>query len=348
MISDFKNKKILCGLGKAVLYGIIFIALYKFRDILTNIFNPFLISALIAYLLNPVVEFFEKKDLTRIGSVILVYIILLVLILFLGIFVLPKLFRDISILAESFPQYSQQIQIFIKNFQDGYINSNLPQGIKDIIDDNILLIQTFVMSFLQKTADLLIAFFSKIYNFILIPVITFYMLKDSDYFKNQFILLIPKSKRGRLLYLFKDIDNVFGKYIRGQILISMFVGILTTIVLIIIKVRYALVLGIFSGLSNIIPYFGPIIGMIPTLIFALLDSPSKAMYAAGAYLLIQQIESGIIAPKIIGESVGIHPVYIILALLIGSKLFGVIGLIIAAPAAAVIKICIKYIFKNII
>ena len=200
------------------------------------------------------------------------------------------------------------------------------------------------MSFLQKTADSLITFFSKIFNFILIPVITFYMLKDLDYFKNQLILLIPKSKRSKLLYLFKDIDNVFGKYIRGQILISIFVGILTTIMLIIIKVRYALVLGIFSGLSNIIPYFGPIIGMIPTLIFALLDSPSKAMYAAGAYLLVQQIESGIIAPKVIGESVGIHPIYIILALLIGGKLFGVTGLIIAAPVAAVI-ICTKYLFK---
>lgn len=348
MIGDLKNKKILFVLGKAVLYVVILIVLYKFRDILSSIFNPFLISALIAYLLNPAVGFFEKKDITRISSVILVYLILLVLILFLGIFVLPKLFKDISILVENFPQYSQQIQIFIKNFQDGYINSNLPQGIKDIIDDNILIVQNLVMSFLQKTADSLIAFFSKIFNFILIPVITFYMLKDLDYFKNQLILLIPKSKRSKLLYLFKDIDNVFGKYIRSQILISIFVGILTTIMLIIIKVRYALVLGIFSGLSNIIPYFGPIIGMIPTLIFALLDSPSKAMYAAGAYLLVQQIESGIIAPKVIGESVGIHPIYIILALLIGGKFFGVIGLIIAAPVAAVIKLCTKYIFKNII
>lgn len=348
MISYLNNKKILLGLGKVLLLVLVFIVLYKFREILLNVLSPFLISALLAYLLNPVVEFIEKRDIKRIISVILVYIILLFAILFLGFFVLPKLFRDISILVENFPQYSQQIQIFVKNFQDGYINSNLPQGLKDIIDDNIILIQTLVMSFLQKTADSLITFFSKIFNFILIPVITFYMLKDTEYFKNQLVLMIPKSKRTRIVHLFKDIDNVFGKYIRGQILISMFVGILTTILLIIIKVKYALILGIFSGFSNVIPYFGPIIGMIPTLVFALLDSPSKAMYAAGAYLFIQQIESGIIAPKVIGESVGIHPIYIILALLIGGKLFGVIGLIIAVPAAAVIKLCIKYILKNII
>ncbi len=348
MFDYLKNKKVLFGIANFFFYVLAFITLYKYRSFWANILSPFLISALLAYLINPGVQIFEKKGITRINSVILIYIILIVVVLFLGYFVLPKLFKDISILIENFPQYSHQMQIFFQNLQDGYLNSNLPQGLKDIIDDNILLLQTSVMSLLQRVADSLIAFFSKIFNLIIIPVITFYMLKDSDYFKNQLILLIPKSKRSKVMYLFKDIDNVFGKYIRGQILISIFVGIMTTITLITIKVRYALILGIFSGISNIIPYFGPIIGMIPTVIFALLDSPSKAMYAAGAYLLIQQIESGIIAPKIIGESVGIHPVYVLLALTIGGKVLGVTGLIIAVPFAAVIKLCIKYALKSII
>lgn len=348
MAEYLKNRKVLLRIAKGILFLLILIVFYKYIGVILNILSPFLVSILLAYLLNPVVQFFEEKGIRRINSVILVYIILLVVILFLSFFVIPKLFKDISILVESFPQYSQQIQMFIKNFQDGYLNSNLPQGLKDIIDDNILIIQTLVMSFLQKAADSLIAFFSKIFNFILIPVITFYMLMDTDYFKNQLVLLIPKSKRNRMIQLFRDIDNVFGKYIRGQILISIFVGILTTVALIIIKVKYALILGIFSCISNIIPYFGPIIGMIPTLIFALMDTPLKALYVAGAYILIHQIESGIIAPKIIGESVGIHPVYIILALIIGGKFFGITGLIIAVPAAAVAKLCIKYALKNII
>lgn len=348
MLYYFKNRKTLSNVIKIILFIIVIFILYKLRGILLNILNPFLISALLAYLLNPAVEFFEKREMSRINSVILIYIIFLFIILFLGFLVLPILFRDISILIETFPVYSQEIQMFFKNFQDGYLNSNLPQALKNIIDKNILLIQTSIMSFLQKVADSMIAFFSGIFNFIITPVITFYMLKDSQYFKNQLILLIPKSKRSKILHLFMGIDNVFGKYIRGQILISTVVGVLTTIALVLIKVRYALILGIFSGVSNIIPYFGPIIGMIPTLIFALMDNPRKALYAIGIYVLIQQIESGIIAPKIIGESVGIHPVYIILALIIGGKIFGITGLIIAVPAAAVIKLCIKYALKNII
>lgn len=348
MLNQINNKKFLFKLLKYLIIIIIVILIIKYRAFLSSILSPFLLSALLAYLLNPIVYFFQKKGMKRLQSVVMVYIIFLSLVIVTGLFVIPKLFRDISILVESIPSYSQQLQNLYKRVQDGYINSALPQGLKDIIDDNMLLIQNIVMSFLQNVADSIINFFSRIFNFIIIPVLTFYMLKDSEYFKNQLVLILPKSKRSKVLQLFRDIDNVFGKYIRGQILISSVVGVLTTIALVLIKVKYSLTLGIFASISNIIPYFGPIIGMIPTIIFAFLDSPTKALYAAGSYILIQQFESGIITPKVIGESVGLHPIYVIMALLIGGKIFGVTGLIIAVPVAAVIKLCIRHFLKNII
>ncbi|HCJ57310.1 AI-2E family transporter [Lutispora sp.] len=348
MINHINNKKVLYKLIKYLIVFIILLLAYKYRAFLSNILSPFLISALLAYLLNPIVHFFQKKGLKRLNSVILVYTIFLSLVIFFGLFIIPKLFKDISVLVESIPIYAQQLKNLYKKFQDGYINSDLPQGLKDIIDDNMLLVQNMILSFLQNAADSIINFFSKAFNFIIVPVLTFYMLKDSEYFKNQLILILPKSKRNKVLQLFKDIDNVFGKYIRGQIFISSVVGVLTTIALVLIRVKYSLTLGIFASISNIIPYFGPIIGMIPTIVFAFLDSPTKALYAAGAYLLVQQIESGIITPKVIGESVGIHPIYVIMALLVGGKIFGVTGLIIAVPVAAVIKLCMRHFLKNII
>jgi predicted PurR-regulated permease PerM len=172
------------------------------------------------------------------------------------------------------------------------------------------------------------------------------MLKDSDYFKKQFILLLPKTKRTKFILLLRDIDNVFGKYIRGQIIVGSFVGVFTTIALIIIKVKYAFVLGIFAGISNIIPYFGPFIGIVPTILLALLDSTSKAFYAAGAFVLIQQVESGFLTPRIIGKSVGIHPVYVIMSLIIGGKLLGVIGLILAVPVLAAIKLTLRHALRD--
>jgi predicted PurR-regulated permease PerM len=203
-----------------------------------------------------------------------------------------------------------------------------------------------IVSLLQNIANGIIEIFSQLFNVIIVPVITFYILKDVEYFKNQFILVLPKSKREKFIVLFRDIDNVFGKYIRGQIIIASFVGVFTTIALLWINVKYAFILGIFAGIANIIPYFGPFIGIVPTILFALLDSTTKALYAAGAFIFIQQLESGFLTPRIIGKSVGIHPVYVIMSLIAGGRLFGVIGLIMAVPALAAIKLTLRHVLRD--
>lgn len=110
------------------------------------------------------------------------------MVVLIGLIIVPKLFKDISVLVESVPIYAKQFDKLYKSFQDGYINSNLPQGLKDIIDENIILIQSIVLNFLQNVADSLINIFSQLFNYIIVPVLTFYMLKDSEYFKNQLIL----------------------------------------------------------------------------------------------------------------------------------------------------------------
>jgi len=120
----------------------------------------------------------------------------------------------------------------------------------------------------------------------------------------------------------------------------------TTIALILIKVKYAFILGIFAGIANIIPYFGPFIGIVPTILFALMDSTGKALYAAGAFILIQQIESGFLTPRIIGKSVGIHPVYVILSLIVGGRLMGILGLVMAVPVLAAIKLTLRHVLRD--
>jgi predicted PurR-regulated permease PerM len=296
--------------------------------------------------MNPLVKFFEKRGILRIFGVAIVYLIFVVLILLISFILVPKLIKEISVLVLNIPQYSSQIQELVKGFQDSYMNSRLPESFKEVIDENIIRLQSIILSFLQTIAEGIIEVFSQLFNIIIVPVIAFYMLKDSEYFKNQFLLLLPKTKRMKFILLLRDIDNVFGKYIRGQIIVGSFVGVFTTIALIIIKVKYAFVLGIFAGISNIIPYFGPFIGIVPTILFALLDSTGKALYAAGAFILIQQVESGLLTPRIIGKSVGIHPVYVIMALIAGGKLLGVIGLVLAVPALAAIKLTLRHALRD--
>ena len=344
IVQSVKNNK--KGLLYIAFTIVLIILLIRYGHAAVGILKPFVISAVFAYLLNPIVEIFEKRKIKRIFGVIIVYLMFFSLIILFGLILIPRLIRDIGFLVENVPQYSEQVQIIIKSFQDGYIYRNLPQSIRDIINDNIYVIQNELLNILQNVANSIIGWFSRLFSLIIIPVITFYLLKDSNYFKNQLILAMPKSKRGRVILLARDIDNVFGRFIRGQIIIAAFVGIMTTIALLIINVKYAVFLGIFVGFAEIIPYFGPFLGFIPTILFALFDSPTKAFYAGAAFILIQQIESGILTPKIIGESVGIHPVYVIMSLIIGGKFMGIAGLIIAVPVLAAIKLTFRHFLRS--
>ena len=165
---EFFNKLIKCG----ILLLVLLLAI-KYRILLFDVMSPFLISALLAYLLNPIIQFLEKKGLKRIHSVILVYIIFLCILLLIGLVIVPKLFKDLSVLVENIPIYAKQFDKIYRVFQDGYINSNLPQGLKDIIDDNIVRIQNIVLSSLKKIADSLINFFSQLFNYIIVPVLHF-------------------------------------------------------------------------------------------------------------------------------------------------------------------------------
>ncbi len=343
--SNFKLDKI-----KILYYACILVfiyAAYKYRIAIGDILKPFVFSMVLAYILNPLVEVFERRNIKRIYSVLIVYLIFTALISIFVFVLIPRLVKDIKILVVNLPYYSLQIQDMIKDFQNSYINSNLPQGLKDVIDDNIIGFQDIIIAALQSTLETAVSTFSRILNIIVIPVLVFYMLKDAQYFKNQCILVLPKRHRSKAILLFRDIDNAFGRFIRGQIIVALFVGILTTIALTVIDVKYAVFLGLFSGVANIIPYFGPIIGIIPTVIFALFDSTSKAIYAAIAFIVIQQVESGILTPKIIGESVGVHPVYVILSLFIGGKIMGVAGMILAVPVLVAIKLTMRHLLRYV-
>lgn len=340
------SKKVNIKVINILLLVVLIFIMLRYGVTIGTMLKPFIIAAVIAYLLNPIVKVFEKKGIRRIFGVLIVYLIFIMIILLLSLVLIPKLIKEISSLAVNIPHYSSQMQELLKRLQDGYMNSGLPESFKDVLDDNILMLQSMILTVLQNIANGIIGVFSQLFNIVIVPVIAFYMLKDSEYFKNQFILLLPKAKRMKYIVLLRDIDNVFGKYIRGQIIVGSFVGVFTTIALLLIKVKYAVILGLFAGIANIIPYFGPFIGIVPTILFALLDSTGKALYAAGAFILIQQVESGFLTPRIIGKSVGIHPVYVIMSLIIGGRLLGIIGLIMAVPVLAAIKLTLRHVLRD--
>lgn len=348
---QFSRKKIIFTLLIIALIVIIYNLLKgpsKIAPILLLVFY----SIVLSYLLNPLVNLIEKKGMKRIYSILLIYLFSLTLIILAIISIVPKLSSEFENLVKLLPSYFNRIydyfnKVFLKYSK--HIDKLPPefQAIKGIFLEKLMDIQALLLNFLKNITNSVIGMFSKVVSFLIVPIITFYFLKDKDYFKKKITLLIPKKQRNDVLQIGREVDKVLGRFIRGQLLVCTFVGISTTIVLLIIGVDFAIIIGLIAGIADIIPYFGPIIGIFPAIIFALLKSPMKALWVIISFIIIQQLESNVIAPKIVGESVGVHPVVIMLALLIGGSYFGVIGMIFAIPVTIVFKIVSVFLVDRI-
>lgn len=317
-----------------------------------DLLSPILYSIGFAYLLNPLVNLLERRGIKRIWGVLIVYVALIGTIIIIGLAIFPQIANEFQNLMVVLPGYFNEVYDF---FNDLYIRyseniANLPpefQSIEDVIGDNLDNIQNAVVTGVKNLTNSIIGMFSRIISFVIIPILTFYFIKDKDYFKKKIHMMIPKKHRTEVTRLSREIDVVLGKFIRGQLIVASFIGVATAIGLLIMNINFALIIGLIAGIANVIPYFGPVIGIIPGVFFALLDAPIKALWVIIFFTIIQQIESSVLAPKIVGDSVGLHPVVIIVSLLLGGRFFGIIGMLLAVPTAAVIKILSGFIIEKL-
>lgn len=336
-----------------LLFVLMLIIYYIYNDSsLKGIIFTIFISIIIAYVINPIVDFLEFKKIKRIYGTLLVYLAIIGTIYMIAVLIFPAIFNEVKNLIELLPEYSKDISTFMDNLYNNYYENieNLPFGVNEIsdsIDGNISKIQDILIDGIRGSMDFLMSFFSKALNIFLVPIIVFYLVKDKDFFKKNIEMTIPKKYRTDIINLSKKIDWSLGNFIRGQFIVALFVGTFTAIGLLILGVNYALIIGLIAGITNIIPYFGPIIGGALGVSFALLESPMKAIWVLILFVVIQQIEGNILQPKIMGDKVGLHPLIIIIALLIGGSLMGILGMLLAIPIATTLKIILSFTIQKI-
>ncbi len=334
------------------IFLIFIIILFRSGTLMYDILSPFLFAIILAYVLNPFVTYIQKKGVERIWAVFIIYFIVAGVIFIFSMTLLPVIITEIKNLLEVLPKLAND---GYNSMYDKYIKynkniENLPfdfNEIKEYLKLDADKSENIIFKVLNSATNTMVSMFSKIVGIILTPILTFYFLKDTAKFKNMLILSIPKHIRKNIIEVAKDIDKVLGGFIRGQLTVAVIVGILTTIVMLLLKVKFAVLIGITSGILNIIPYFGPVAGAIPAIIFASLDGLNKVIWTVIGFVGIQQIESGIISPKIISDKVGVHPTVVILSLIIAGKFFGIFGLLIAVPTAAVIKVLGKHLINYV-
>ena len=341
------RKKIFYGIG--ILSALLLIYfLYRIRKPLLELLSPVFFALLLTYLLNPLVNIFEQKKIPRILGILIIYIFVIAGIAVMMFYFIPQLLRSITELTQTIPEFFETYESLLNEFVIQYRYSDLPSRIIEILDENIYEIEQALMNALQQAVGAITGIFTFLFDFVLGAVIAFYMLKDKEKFKEVLISLVPRKGREWVLALARDIDVVLSGFVRGQLLVALLLSILTVIGLWVLGIKYALILGMIAGLANIIPYFGPILGSIPAVIFAFIQSPIKALWVIVLYVTFQQLESAILSPKIVGSRVGLHPVITIVVVLAGGKFFGLIGLLLSVPVAGILKVLGSRVVKSIV
>lgn len=334
-------------IGLLIIVGLFFYLIYLIKLAII----PLIIAAAIAYLLTPLVLLLQKK-MRKIFAITITYVIFLGIIFVTLFFIIPIIIDQFKIFINNIPSYLQNLNKLINDFlQKSIIIKNVENIIgKEVLPKDASAVTQYLVNQLnlketnifERATILTRSVINIVINLIIGPILGFYILKDMDKLRNTFEKVIPSRFRYHVSTIIDKINNVAGRYIRGQLLISLIVGILCTIVLLILKVDLAFLLGFIAGLFNLIPFLGPIIGAIPAALVALFISPFKALLVILLFIAIQQIDNYVISPNVMKYQVGVHPGVIIFSLIAGGAIFGIWGLFLAVPTVAIIQEVLRY------
>nr|WP_210727732.1 AI-2E family transporter [Weissella thailandensis] len=314
------------------------------------VFVPLIISGFLYYILNPVVGALQKVPLGKTRHVSRGWAITIVMLLLLGILgallltLLPALVDQIASLVKNIPVLVDTIQHWANQLSQ--INFSKEYGIDFNFDKLQQEVQNIGKTVVSGMATSLSAVIAKLTSFtvtaITVPVMTIYMLYDGNKLAPFIQKIFPSKQQARISDILGRLNQTLAQYISGQVLEMIFVGVFTAVGYFMIGQKYALLLGVFAGITNMIPYVGPYIGLVPALFVALTDSFWQAIWIIVVVLIVQQVDSNLIYPRVMGASLHVHPLTIIVLLLAAGNIAGIAGMILAVPFYAVIRTVIVY------
>lgn len=321
-----------------------------------NVFSPFIIGFVMAYLFNFIMSFVEKKFLEgkkykRQISIIITYSIVLLFMLLFIKFIFPQLVDSLIGLVNEIPRYVKEVGEQVTKFLE---NLNLSPENNQVIlekwDDTVNFVVKFVTGLIPKIGNMTKSIIASIWNIVLGLIISIYLLSDKEYFKALYkkviTSLFSEKRAEQTLTLTEKADDVFGKFVSGKIIDSIIIGILTYFVLLIFKYPYVSLIAFIIGITNVIPFFGPFIGAIPSVFIIAFESLPLALWFIVIIFIIQQIDGNIIGPKILGDSLGISSFWILFSLLVSGKLFGLVGLLVGVPVFVLFYAIFKEFIEN--
>lgn len=302
--------------------------LYLIRDVLALLFIVLIIVAGLA----PFVERWQKT-LTRPGAVISVFLIFFVILAAIVYLLVPPLVSQIQQFSANLPELTQS---FSEAPRGGFFDE-----VSRLVGQNLNNLSSQLANIGGVLFSRTIGVINGVVAVLTVLVLTFYLLIDDEGLKKLYKGLLPAEIHDNLTETTRKIAGKLGAWLRGQLLLMFAVGFFVTVGLLITQTPYALSLGIWAGLTEVIPIIGPWIGAVPGVIVGVAVSPLQGLLALLVYTIVQQLEGNILVPKIMAKAVGLNPVVVIIAILIGGKLYGLLGVLLSVPLAAVIGVIVE-------
>lgn len=329
-----------------LLCGAIFLAACFFY-LLKGLLLSLVLAVLLTFFFNPLVNTLENRGTPRTGAILLVYLALFFFGAGFFLYGVPRTIEQLDRLAQTIPVYTMQIQDIIQSVQSRYDTLNIPEGMRQVIDERIYRLEEILLEQVRRTVDLLIGAVGYTFKILLAPVFAFYFLRDLQLIKAKSMLLLPAAWRKDVADVLREINRVLVSFVRGYLSVAAIVGGMTAAGMALLGMEFAMMLGFFAGLTELIPYFGPALGAVPAICLALLHSQWMALKVFLVFLIIHQFEGYIISPKILGNKVGLHPLIVICSLFVGGELYGLTGMLLAVPVAAVCRVILKFVYCRI-
>jgi predicted PurR-regulated permease PerM len=329
----------------------VFVIVLVLIYLLAPILMPFLSAAVLAYIADPLVDKLEKK-MSRTLAVSVVFIILSSIAIILLLILLPLLEKQILVLAEKLPLYIDRAQNYLLpllkeqfGLDVGSFDFNI---LKKSLSDYWKTAGGIAANILKSISHSGLILVGWVANFLLMLVVTFYLLRDWDVLIEKIHALIPRNNEKTIVVVAKESDEVIGAFFRGQMLVMLALSMVYTVGLMIVGLDTALLIGAVSGIVSFVPYLGFIVGIVIASIAALMQFQEiiPLIYVAVVFMIGQMLEGMLLTPWLVGDKIGLHPVAVIFAVLAGGQLFGFVGILLALPVAAVIAVVLRHVHER--
>ncbi|OMD06892.1 AI-2E family transporter [Paenibacillus odorifer] len=353
----FLNNKFVVVLLIMLLVGINILVFSKvpfiFKPIsvlLHTVAAPLLLAGIAYYLLNPLVDRMEKRSrIKRVYAIIILYLLIAGLITLVLFMVIPIIRTQLSGLIDNFPRYSELIQ---ERFMDltgteffGQVQDSIGTNLSEITSKITAWGSSFLNNALTGVGSFVGALTEIVLAVVTTPFILFYLLRDGKKLPDYILKFVPTSLQPQTRMVMSEMNSQVSSYIRGQIIVSCCIGLLLYIGYLIIGLEYSLVLAIAAACTAVVPYLGPAIAITPALIVAMVTSPFMLLKMIIVWTAVQLIEGKFISPQIMGKTLKIHPITIIFVIIFAGKMFGILGIILAVPGYAVLKVVFTHLFE---